>query len=62
MLLRAIIADSRLYLRVRPNAPQITVKYSATSGTEANPLALTGWTVEFFDAQSGVQPQFGIDM
>ena len=35
MLPRAIIADSRLYLRVRPNAPQITVKYSATSGTEA---------------------------
>ena len=34
MLLRAIIADSRLYLRVRPNATQITVNYSATSDTE----------------------------
>ena len=40
MLLRAIIADSRLYLRVRPNAIQITVNYSATSDTEVKTLQI----------------------
>ena len=34
MFIRAIIANSHLCLRVRPNATQITVNYSATSDTE----------------------------
>jgi len=38
VLLRAIIADSHLCLRVRPNAIQITVNYSATSDTEEHVL------------------------
>jgi len=36
VLLRAIIADSHLYLRVWPNATQITVNYSATSDAEVD--------------------------
>ena len=38
MFLRAIIADSYLYLRVWPNGTQITVNYSATSDTEVTGL------------------------
>ena len=41
MFLRAIIADSHLCLRVRPNAIQITVNYSATSNTEVDTLELS---------------------